>query len=99
MLLVSYAPLDIAWGVEHELYAQANELRHSLNVTWSPRAEDQLSSVIHFVNNDVLGDVDMALYVLVRSGLILQKSCQSLPLYCVNVDKAESLIWCYIRLL
>ncbi|XP_047496155.1 uncharacterized protein LOC125043864 isoform X2 [Penaeus chinensis] len=62
---VSYAPLDIAWGVEHELYAQANELRHSLNVTWSPRAEDQLSSVIHYVNNNVLGDLDVSLYVLV----------------------------------
>ncbi|XP_069992141.1 uncharacterized protein [Penaeus vannamei] len=62
---VSFAPLDIAWGVEHELYVQANELRHSLNVTWSPRTQDQLSSVIHYVNNGMLGDLDVALYVLV----------------------------------
>ncbi|XP_042870241.1 uncharacterized protein LOC122252054 isoform X2 [Penaeus japonicus] len=63
--MVSYAPLDIAWGVEHELYVQANELRHSLNVTWSPRPQDQLSSLIQYVNNGVDGDLDLALYALV----------------------------------
>lgn len=75
---MSFAPLDIAWGVEHELYVQANELRHSLNVTWSPRTQDQLSSVIHYVNNGMLGDLDVALYVLVRSSLMLLKSFQLL---------------------
>ncbi|XP_066983189.1 uncharacterized protein [Macrobrachium rosenbergii] len=61
---VRYVPLSILWGGEHEFMLREDEFKHFLKASWSPRSQDYASSLIHYVNHNLLA-LDRSLKIVV----------------------------------